>query len=350
MARRLLLAVICAVAILGSARLSPETHASPSIRGLDLVVLRPDGARVSLQFVVNAPSDAAALEAAVASARQLVPGGVVLAESEVSAQFAPWWWQWEVAELPVPVAYNPTGSPPAFRPAAVEQVLASWAEVPSSSFAFRYAGATDATASLNDGINDGLNVVEWRDLDCSSGCVLGVTTKMDAHETDVVLNSSPQAKIGDGTNGTVDARSVLLHEAGHMAGLEHSCPLFNCSNEQQDAVMYFQYRGEKQSLRPDDVAGISALYPVVPAGAQPILLQLELAPGWALTVLPSGSVDAAMERLGCVDAVYSFDGERWVAWVRGVHQSLQSLSWVQPGSAYWIHATAACSYLFVIQR
>ena len=346
---RTLLLAICALAIVAAARVSTDTRASPSIRDLDLVVVRPDGARLSLQFAVNAPSDAAALDAALAAVTRLVPGAVILDDAEVSAQFAPWWWQWEQAEMPVPVAYNPAGAPASFRAEDVGHALAAWSEVGTSSFSFLFSGLTAAPASLNDGPNDGLNVIEWRDLDCAAGCVLGVTTKMDAHETDVVLNSDPLARLGDGTNGTVDARSVLVHEAGHMAGLEHSCPLFNCTNAQQDAVMYFQYRGERRSLREDDIAGLSALYPLVPAAAQPILLQLELAPGWALTALPPGAVEAAMERLSCVDAVYSFDGERWIAWIRGVHQSLQSLSWVDTGGAYWIHATAACSHLFVMQ-
>ena len=313
-----------------------------------MVMVRPDGARISLQFVVNAPSDAAALEAAVAAAHTLVPGAVLLEDSEVSAQFAPWWWQWDAAEMPVPVFYNPAGAPAGFDAERVPLALAPWGEVSTSFFAFNYEGATDAPASLNEGLNDGLNVIAWQDLDCTAGCVLGVTTKLDAHETDVVLNSSPLAKLGDGTDGTVDATSVLLHEAGHMAGLEHSCPLFNCTTEQQDSVMYFQYRGEMRGLRADDIAGISALYPLVPAATQPILLQVDLAPGWALTALPAGSVESAVERLGCVDAIYSYDGERWAKWVRGGPPVLQELRWVSEGAAYWIHATAACSHLFAI--
>jgi hypothetical protein len=56
------------------------------------------------------------------------------------------------------------------------------------------------------------------------------------------------------TNGqNTDIETVLLHENGHVAGLGHS------SNSA--AVMYAYYQGVRRSLHPDDVSGISTLYP-----------------------------------------------------------------------------------------
>ena len=201
-------------------------------------------------------------------------------------------------------------------------------------------------ASVHEGVNDGVNVVAWQQLECQAGCVLGVTTKMESHETDVVLNSNPQAKLRDGSNGTVDARSVLLHEAGHMAGLEHSCPLFECSASEQDAVMYFQYRGLKRELRQDDAAGLAALYPLARNAPQLESLELAVQPGWALTSLPPGALESSMASLTCVDAVYAFRDERWAVWIRDLHPSFQRLSWIEAGAAYWIHASGACSHVF----
>jgi hypothetical protein len=186
--------------------------------------------------------------------------------------------------------------------------------------------------------------------DCSSGCVLGLTTKSEAHETDVVLNSNPEARLGDGQDGTIDTRTVLVHEAGHIAGLEHSCPLFECSDDEQDAVMYFQYRGEKRIPREDDLAGIRALYPGTPpvAGGQPQLLAIDLPQGWSLTVLPPGPIDTTMDRLACVDAIYAWDGTAWRTWLRGAHPLLQDIVTAEPAVAYWTHARASCSYLFLL--
>jgi hypothetical protein len=252
--------------------------------------------------------------------------------------------------VPVPVFYNPSGATPGFAAADVETSLGVWSSVEGSSFAFAYMGVTDASAFVQDGQNDGYNVVGWRALDCSAGCVLGITTKTESHETDVILNSNPEARLGDGADGTMDASTVLVHEAGHMAGLEHSCPLFGCTETEQDAVMYFQYRGVKRELQPDDIAGIQALYPGSRASSGESLqtLAIDLAQGWSLTVLPPGEMNLTMERLACVDAVYHWDGARWRTWVRGAHPLLQEIVTADDGAAYWTHTSAACSYLFVV--
>jgi hypothetical protein len=314
---------------------------------------RPDGSYVVFMFAVDAPSPEAALETAVAASLRLSPGATIVSSGDgVTAQFASWWWQWDAAELPVPVAYNPDGAAPGVTPGDIEAALAAWSGLDGSSFAFRYAGATTAASHVQDDVNDGLNVIAWRHLDCSTGCVLGLTTKTEAHETDVVLNSNPEARLGDGAPGTIDTRTVVVHEAGHMAGLEHSCPLFACTEAQADAAMYFQYRGQKRFPAEDDLAGLRALYPGdrPPAPGGPEYLTIDVPEGWSLTVLPAGPIHQTVTRLACVDAVYAWDGTAWHRWIRGAHPQLQTIATVEPGAAYWIHATAACSYLFALGR
>ncbi|HEX6029823.1 MAG TPA: matrixin family metalloprotease [Tepidiformaceae bacterium] len=328
-------------------------RAEASARDVRFVAVRDDGARVGLQFIIHATSERAAVETALAAAQELVPGATILTDQDdaVSAQFGAWWWQWDGAELPVTVSYNAAGAAAGFGEADIEEDLKVWSSVPGSAFRFAYGGPTDSGASVQDGTNDGKNVIAWRHLDCQAGCVLGVTTKTEMHEADIVLNSNPQAKLGNGSAGTTEARSVLLHELGHMAGLDHSCALFACTDAEQDAVMYFQYRGPKHTLAADDVAGLTALYPVgaAPQGGQPRTLELSLQPGWLLTVLPPGPIEAAMDGLACADAVYSFDGTAWHSWLRGAPAPIQDLTTVAPGAAYWVHASAACSHLFALE-
>ncbi|MEX0782234.1 MAG: matrixin family metalloprotease [Dehalococcoidia bacterium] len=349
---RLPLALILSLMLLGALRAAPSGVADSTVRDVDLMMALPDGSRVMLMFAVDAPTEEAALETALATAHDLMPGATVVSDdgAGVSAQFAAWWWQWDATEVPVPVFYNPGGNVNAVTEADIAAALAAWAGVEGSSFAFAYMGLTDASGHVQDGVNDGYNVVAWQPLDCSTGCVLGITTKTEAHETDVILNSNPEARLGDGSGGSIDTRTVLVHEAGHMAGLEHSCPLFGCTEAEQDAVMYFQYRGEKRTLHPDDIAGIQALYPGTPplAGERLQTLAIALPEGWSLTVLPPGAMDTTMERLACVDAVYHWDGTAWRTWLRGAHPLLQDIVNADQSTAYWTHTNAACSYLFVV--
>jgi hypothetical protein len=346
-------------------------RASQAVQELEFVVERADGSFVDAHFLVAAGGDDA-LAAATAAAHQLFPGSELYAsagDSEpvpgaVTAQWAPWGWRWDSAELPATVTYNPSGNPTSFTAADVAAVLDIWSSVPTSSFAFAYAGLTGSPASMSSTGADGQNVIAWADLGCASGCVLGVTTKsFSSHEADIVLNSNTGARLGDGTGGTFDVFSVLLHEAGHLAGLEHSCPVFGpCTPGERDAVMFFSYDGIQRALAEDDVDGLSLLYPenqddgsagiieAAPREPMPALdpapVSVKLSAGWNFVVLPAGPIDGIIGELSCVEAVYGLGSDGWAAWVRGVSSRLQTLTSTQPGQPYWVTATGSCSASF----
>lgn len=337
------------------------TRAAESSHALDLIVQRPGGPPVQLAFELRADSPEQAYAAAVRAVAQLIPGGTIVESGEpgVSAQWRAWGWAWDDGELPVRVAYNPVGAPAYVGPDAIAGALQTWSSVPTSRFAYAYGGFTDRTASLRDSGPDGANVIAWQSLDCTGGCVLGVTTRETAHESDLILNSNPDAHLGNGSGDTVDAKTVILHETGHMAGLEHSCeaPLGSCTSAELDAVMYYQYRGTKRKLAADDLAGISAIYPARPSGpgATPSVppappasntIAVVLQPGWNLSQLPEGLLKDELAPLGCAEALYRYNGSTWDWWLRDAAPALNTLTAATSGEAYWIFASAPCARVF----
>jgi hypothetical protein len=338
---------------------SQGPEAAQAVHTVQLTARGPGGEGAMLRFEVAAVSQGEAREAALAALAELSPAADVLGDDAASAQWLPWSWKWAAGEIPVPVAYNPTGAPAAVGPPIIVAGLQAWSSTGQSAFAFRYAGITENTASILEVGPDGENVVSWASLACDQGCVLGVTSKQDAHEVDMLLNSNPQAAEQLGVGSAVDWRTVILHEFGHMAGLEHSCPapFGPCTPAEADAVMYFQYRGTLRKLAADDVAGIAALYPLgtpppsaTPGpGATPTPfpeLTVLLESGWNLVVLPSGPIENAASGLACLEALYSWEAEEWTAWIRGVNPSLQGLSSLEPGRAYWGWTTESCAHVF----
>lgn len=346
-ARSLLLAAALLAFALVPGRTAEVTLAGPAPHAVDVVVQRTDGPPIRLQFLVAARDAEEAAAAARRASALLIPGAEIA--DAVMAQWAPWGWKWEPNEVPVPVAYNPTGAPPGAGPNEVLAGLQTWSSVPGAAFAFRYAGITGSTASILGSGPDGENVISWEPIDCAHGCVLGVTSKESgSHEVDMLLNSNPDAANQAGLSGSLDWRTVILHELGHMAGLEHSCPVpFGpCSPGEMAAVMHYQYRGVLRALAPDDIAGLVALYPAgapspAPSPSPQVLVVLE--PGWNFLVFPVIDASLLGAMLPCLDAIYVHHQSGWHAWIRGLEPARQEITVTEPGRSYWVLAHGSCA-------
>lgn len=317
------------------------SRAAPSPLALELEVQRPAGPPALLQFLVAARSPEEA-ESAVRAALSALP--VEPRTPTATAAWRPWGWAWNDHELPVPVAYNPTGAPPAAGPQALITGLQAWSTVEGSRFAFTYAGITERSASILQAGPDGENVVSWAYLPCDRGCVLGLTSKETVHEVDILFNSNPNALTELGLETVLDWRTIILHELGHMAGLEHSCPApwGPCTPEEIAAVMYFQYTGINRTLTADDRAGIRALYPAKPTSPTSGPRRLTLQPGWTLLVLPALPSEQIAAALPCLQIAYTFEDHRWARWARFLPPALITLHTFPPASPAWTFATASC--------
>ena len=162
---------------------------------------------------------------------------------------------WDV--LPVVQSYNPAGEPLAAGP-LLEATQATWSSVPGSGFEMAFGGTTSRCPSIvqecsGPQVLDGFNDVGWAPL--SSG-TLGVTwsTTGAVDEADMALSTRVPWSAGCATVADrVDAQAVLLHENGHVAGLDHAAGAAS--------VMYPFYQAPSCSLGPLDEQAIRTLYP-----------------------------------------------------------------------------------------
>ena len=183
--------------------------------------------------------------------------------------------KWPDSAIPVPFYANVEANRPGHL--SVEGVrdafvgaFESWERVSGSYIAFRYAGDTSRTSGADgcpgyDGANDvtfGIadTTHSSRTLAVAHICANAFTGQIVDLDIEVDVDHFGDGWRLDGSD--YDLQTVALHEAGHFAGLGHSSqePIGACP------VMYPYYLGLSRSPCADDVAGVSALYPVfVPA-------------------------------------------------------------------------------------
>lgn len=157
---------------------------------------------------------------------------------------------------------------------AVERAFATWQAVPTASISYEFGGITSALPDEDDGMST-LGFRARPDLDrvlaATSFLVDGSTGALV--ESDIFFNTAfPWSTAANGETGRFDVESIALHEIGHFGGLGHSAlgetELRDTGGRRviaAEAVMfpiaYAPGSVAQRTLKADDIAGISDLYP-----------------------------------------------------------------------------------------
>jgi hypothetical protein len=157
---------------------------------------------------------------------------------------------------------------------AVARAFATWEAVPTASVSFQFAGFTGAEPFEDDD----LSVLGFQNEPAlervlgATGFVVDTLTG-EILESDIFFNSAfPWSTAAAGDPARFDLESVALHEIGHFVGLGHSAlgetemVAGGARRVLGTAAVMFPIslgRGRIQDrvLQPDDIAGVSDLYP-----------------------------------------------------------------------------------------
>jgi matrixin len=156
---------------------------------------------------------------------------------------------------------------------AAARAFATWQAVPTASITYEFSGLTGNSPGEDDGRSTlgFLNAPELdRVLASTSFLVDGVTGELI--EADIFFNSAFSWSVAaGGEQGRWDLESIAAHEIGHLSGLGHSAigETEVASRGRRvigaEAIMFPIALGVNdisgRTLRPDDIAGISDLYP-----------------------------------------------------------------------------------------
>lgn len=158
--------------------------------------------------------------------------------------------------------------------AAIGRAFGRWQAVPTAAITYEFGGFTSALPGQDDGLSTlgVLNRPELNRVLASTSFLIDAATG-ELLESDVFFNAAfPWSVAPAGEAGTYDLESIALHEIGHLSGLGHSAlgetELRDGGGRRviaSEAVMFpiaFAPGSIAQrTLKADDIAGISALYP-----------------------------------------------------------------------------------------
>ncbi|MGD9933376.1 MAG: matrixin family metalloprotease [Dehalococcoidia bacterium] len=201
-----------------------------------------------------------------AVARDWAPGGIVIEHHDDSAEAAfVRWATWADEAMPVPFLYNgANGLPSVDLLKATEFAMQQWNGAGGHYFRLEYQGTTTALPAVCNGVpaRDGMNVIGWN-ASLPTG-VLGSTCALITNgpkgrmpvETDITMSSVVGWTDTELTpSHAFDLWSTVLHEFGHVVGLDHST---TAGSVMKAAIAPGQ---QTRVLSDDDLAGIRALYP-----------------------------------------------------------------------------------------
>lgn len=157
---------------------------------------------------------------------------------------------------------------------AVSSAFSTWEQVPTSTFSGTFAGFTSAQPLNQDGMSV-LGYAYRPDLDRVLAATTFVvnTTTGEIVESDIFFNSAfswSTAQAGEVSR--YDVQSIALHEIGHLQGLGHSAlgetelrggggRRVIASGAVMFPIAFSAGNIEERTPTPDDVAGVSDLYP-----------------------------------------------------------------------------------------
>jgi hypothetical protein len=158
--------------------------------------------------------------------------------------------------------------------AAMARAFATWEAVPSATISFQFGGFTGAEPFEDDN-QTVLGFQDQPELERvlgATGFVIDVLTG-EIVESDIFFNTTfDWSTASAGSAGRFDLESTAVHEIGHLLGLGHSAlgetemvPTGGRRVLASSAVMFPISLGRgntaDRELQPDDIAGVSDLYP-----------------------------------------------------------------------------------------